>query len=449
MGGLSKHVNNVELAIFDVRLQSEPKKSSHSVSIPRIHGFTILTLMIRRLIFSFAVLWLSFLSCQKAICQIKVEAIQLPSRLRTAPQWQQDQYRIETAMDVAHKATKKIGRNVTVYLSSGDLVRSSADENINSAKGSGYEFKVKTYRLRRPVVVPGGVVLAGEGLGRREARLLWEDCQSNSALLIFRSGFGGGLRNVDIRLASNLKNRTNVTALYLQSQSSAVFRDFAINLSNIGPDSNGIVIARLGPNQTNNESLKFQDFNISASRPVIIMSGDNLHFENFDCICSMPVREGLSAIFQNWNGNPPGNWTIGPGTGQKGDHAIALTGTTNRRGTSLVVFGYQWEQGSGKGPAWLFDIDHPGQTNPDIRAHFIESLTMINCRNARQKQSPDYVSVRLPDDSYLKAEIIGGFFHGKMDIGRPRWSNKPQKTNSPPSKKTTLEKLRVSGKRLQ
>ena len=386
--------------------------------------------MIRRFRFNIFVLLLSFFSCQAASCQIKVEAIQLPSRLRSAPQWQQDQYRIETAIDVAHQATKKISRNVTVYLSSGKLVRTSeSTTQKNSATNSGYEFKVKTYRLRRPVVVPGGVVLAGEGLGRREARLLWEDCQSNSALLIFKSGFGGGLRNVDIRLASNLKNKTNVTALYLQSQSSAVFRDFAIDLSNIGPDSNGIVIARL-PSQEHNESLKFQDFNISASRPVIIMSGDNLHFENFDCICSTPVTNGFSAVFQNWNGKPPGNWTIGPGTGQKGDHAIALTGTTNRRGTSLVVFGYQWEQGSGKGPAWLFDIDHPVKTNPNTRAHFIESLTMINCRNARQTQSPDYVSVRLPDDSYLKAEFIGGFLYGKMEVGRPRRFDKPKQTKS-------------------
>ena len=165
------------------------------------------------------------------------------------------------------------------------------------------------------------------------------------------------------------------------------------------------------------------------------MSGDNLHFENFDCICSTPVTNGFSAVFQNWNGKPPGNWTIGPGTGQKGDHAIALTGTTNRRGTSLVVFGYQWEQGSGKGPAWLFDIDHPVKTNPNTRAHFIESLTMINCRNARQTQSPDYVSVRLPDDSYLKAEFIGGFLYGKMEVGRPRRFDKPKQTKSSSSKK--------------
>ena len=347
--------------------------------------------------------------------QINVDSIQLPPSLRSAEQWQRDQYRIETAIKAAGETAKKQNRNVTVFLSTGDLIRSSS--TTASSSNQPYEFSPQVYRLRRPILVPSGVVLAGKGLGRREARMVWEDCQSNSALLIFRNGFGGGLRNIEIRLGANLESKSNVTALYLHSQSSAVFKDFSIDMANIGADSNGIVIAR---NKTNNESLKFDDFNIRASRPVIIMSGDNLIFQNFDCTCISPVTQGYSAIFQNWNGSVPANWTIGPGSGQKGDHAIALAGETNKSGDLLTVMGFRWEQGSDKGPAWLFDIKHPSPKDPEARAHFVESLVMINCRNSPKSQNPDYVSIRLPDDSYSKAEIIGGFFPGKREIGRPR-----------------------------
>ena len=351
-----------------------------------------------------------------ASCQIKVESIQLPGSILSAPQWQQDQYRLETAVKAAAAAAKQQNRNVTVFLSSGKLTRKSPSNGSSDPSASPYEFKPKIYRLRRPLLIPGGVVLAGEGLGRRESRLVWEDCNSNSALLIFRDGFGGGLQNVDIRLGANLQSKKNVTALYLHSQSSAVFKDFAIDLSNIGSDSNGIVLAR---NKTNNESLKFENFNIRAARPVIVMSGDNLIFENFDCNCSSPVTDGVSAVFQNWDGNVPDNWTIGPGSGQKGDHAIAFTGTTNRTGDSLTIIGYRWEQGTTKGPAWLFDVVRKSRS-AGSRSHFLESLTMINCRNALQLKNPDYVSIRLPEDSYLSADFIGGFLPGKKEIGNPK-----------------------------
>lgn len=351
--------------------------------------------------------------------QVKIESIQIPASLRDRPQSDQDQYRVETAIKVAAEAAKKQNRNVTVFFSTGKLIRNSKNSSQESTTNSGYEFNPKIYRLKRPILVPGGVVLAGEGLGRREARLVWEKCESNSALLIFRNGFGGGLRNLDIRLGPKLESKTNVTGIYLHSQSSAVFKDFAIDMSVVGADSNGMVIAR---NKTNNESLKIQNFNIRAARPVIVMSGDNLIFENFDCLCSSPVSSnGISAIFQNWNGNVPANWTIGPGSGQKGDHAIALTGISEKTGDALTIIGFRWEQGTSKGPAWLFDIDRRSKKND--RLHFAESITMINCRNGRQAGSPDYVSVLLPGNSFGNVNIIGGYLPGKMEIGKGRRKN--------------------------
>ena len=132
--------------------------------------------------------------------QVKIESIQIPASLRDRPQSDQDQYRVETAIKVAAEAAKKQNRNVTVFFSTGKLIRNSKNSSQESTTNSGYEFNPKIYRLKRPILVPGGVVLAGEGLGRREARLVWEKCESNSALLIFRNGFGGGLRNLDLSL---------------------------------------------------------------------------------------------------------------------------------------------------------------------------------------------------------------------------------------------------------
>ena len=348
-------------------------------------------------------------STHSLVGQIKVSSIALPANLQSGPQWEKDQYQIETAISIARETAKRHNRNVTVLLDSGKLKQVSGNE-------LSYKYEHKMYRLRRPILVPGGVVLVGEGYGKREARLVWEDCQSNSALLIFRNGFGGGLRNVDIRVIEKLSDKVNVTAIYVHSQSSAIFENFAVDFRGLGSNSNGLVVNR---NNTNTESVIFRDFNIAASRPVIIMSGDNLTFSNFDCTCVGEVKDdSISAVFQNFGGNVPANWTIGPGTGQKGDHAFALTGTTKRSGDALTILGYRWEQGTTKGPAWLFDVDHRFRHKPEWRAHFVESITMINCRNSPQKDNSDYVSIKLPDDSYINFNLIGGYLPGKKEIGQ-------------------------------
>jgi hypothetical protein len=150
----------------------------------------------------------------------------------------------------------------------------------------------------------------------------------------------------------------------------------------------------------------------------MIGSGDNITFSNFDITCLGSVTVGnIKAVFQNEGSYVPANLVIGPGSGQKGDHAICFVGRRERtRGTgdSMTVQNFRWEQGSSRGPAWLIDIFRFAIEQPEQRLHAIESLVMINCRNSpKGSQNPHYVSRKIPAAGVLKAEFIGGYLPGK------------------------------------
>ena len=233
-------------------------------------------------------------------------------------------------------------------------------------------------------------------------------------LLWFHDCHGGGLENIAISVRSLAANQRGdrVTGILLQSQSSAVLQNFTVDLTNAGEDSVGLHLANDKRVVRNTESVTVRDFNIAAPKPVVIGSGDNLTFSTFDLtLIDRHSTGSTKAIFQNSNSYVPANLVIGPGTGQKGDHAISFTGQRERlRGTgdSFTIQNFRWEQGTDKGPAWEIDINCFNPKKPQTRLHAIESVVFINCRHSPKNSKRDYVGRHIPSAGVLSTSFIGG-----------------------------------------
>ena len=338
-----------------------------------------------------------------AMGQLSIDNILIPP---TLPQADWDTYRIQSAIDVAHAATLRSGLSSRVIIPAGKI------ENG--------QYVTQQYRLNKTIVVKGGVVLSTDSGGRRGVRLKWENVKDDQALLRFSDCHGGGLENIvlSVRSLAPGQRGNRVTGILLESQSSALLESFTVNLSQAGEDAIGLHVAKNSSAIRNTESLTVRDFDITAPKPVVIESGDNMTFSTFDLtLIERHSTDSTSAIFQNRNGYTPANLVIGPGTGQKGDHAICFTGQRERlRGTGdcFTIQNFRWEQGTPKGPAWKIDINRFDPRQPRKRLHAIESVAFINCRHSPQKSNPSYIGRDIPTNGVLNTNFVGGYYPGKF-----------------------------------
>ena len=338
-----------------------------------------------------------------AIGQISIDNIVVPA---TVPEHDRDTYRIQAAIDVAHAAMHQPGLSSRVIIPAGKV-----------EKGT---YKPRRYRLNKTIVVKGGVVLSTDSGGRRGVRLRWDNVMDDQPLLWFHDCHGGGLENIAISVRSLAANQRGdrVTGILLQSQSSAVLQNFTVDLANAGEDSIGLYLINDKRVVRNTESVTVRDFDITAPKPVVIGSGDNLTFSTFDLtLIDRHSTGSTKAIFQNSNSYAPANLVIGPGTGQKGDHAISFTGQRERlqgTGDSFTIQNFRWEQGTDKGPAWEIDINRFDSEKPQTRLHTIESVVFINCRHSPQNSNRDYVGRYIPSVGVLNTNFIGGYYPGKF-----------------------------------
>lgn len=341
--------------------------------------------------------------CQPVFGQLSIDSVLIPPNI---PEADWDTYRIQTAIDLAHAATHTPG------LSSRVIIPASYVENG--------QFKARRYRLNKTIVVKDGVVLSTDSGGRRGVRLRWDNVMDDQPLLHFTDCHGGGLENIAVAVRSLAPGHrgNRVTGILLQSQSSIILENFTVDLSNAGEDSVGLHVGKNSSPTRNTESLSVRDFNIIAPNPVVIENGDNMTFSDFDLTLLERNSAGsIKAIFQNRSAYTPANLVIGPGSGQKGDHAICFTGDRIRSkgtGDCFTIQNFRWEQGTNKGPAWKIDVHRFDPTDSAKRLHAIESVVFINCRHSPQNSNSEYVGRQIPDSGVLKTSFIGGFYPGKL-----------------------------------
>lgn len=338
----------------------------------------------------------------RSVAQVNIDDIDVPPEITEEDV---QTYQLQTAINLASEGTYKPSLSARVIIPAGDMVDG--------------RYKPRRYRLNKSIVVRGGVVLTSDGRGRRAVRLRWNNVVDNQALLHFVDGHGGGLENVAIAVGQLEPGHKGdgVIGLLLESQSSAVFEHFTVDMSGAGANAVGVKIGKAAKVR-NTESTTVQHFNVSAPKPVVIASGDNLVLSHFDLfVMDNHTNDNLAAVFQNENGYVPPNVVIGPGSGQRGDHALAFVGKREKKhgtGDMLTIQNFRWEQGTPKGPAWWIDVFRFDPAEPKKRLHAIESVVFINCRNSLLGKSKEaYEAFKIPKVGVLSTEIIGGFHPGK------------------------------------
>lgn len=357
------------------------------------------------------------------IAQIRVDDIPLPTDVAELNGDSPDTFRLKRAIAIASAAaTGNASQSTYKVILTAGTVEQGADGGLTMVD--------RIYFLNDTIEVPGSIVLASDGAGRQAADLRWSAVDGSAlederAFIKFGGGFGGGLQNVRMTNAAGLSGDDNIRGLILDSVSSFTCENFRIDMSQLGDNSTGILVQRTGNQST--ESLTVRDFNVSAVRPVVIKSGDNITISNFDLLCLDEKSSSTAkAIFQNENGHRPANLTIGPGTGQKGDHAVHFVGertgtTAGVPGNLLTIQNFRWEQGNpNTGPAWVIDLERYFESN-GARFFAIEDVVMINCRNSIPLTStnpnvvnPNYVSRRIQWVDNLN--FLGGTYHGLEEI---------------------------------
>lgn len=331
---------------------------------------------------------------------INVVDVSVPGGTKTS---QKQSYRLQKAIDIAFNACHRPGLVGAVHL----------DQSVFYPENQ--RLQINNYVLEQTIRVPGNVLLVGGPGGRRTTRLQWRGLSEGQACLHYEGGYGGGLQGLDIGPRPEQAQTENLVGILMESQSSSVFRDFNVNMTSSGKNSKGIFITQTS--RYNTESVVFEKFNARGSQPVVIGAGDNVCFRDFDITCNNDVDEShVNAVFQNHNGYVPANLVIESGTGQKGDHAVHFSGDRERaRGTgdSMLIQSFRWEQGSDTGPAWVFDVNRFAKERPSQRLHWLESLTMLNCRNSPMPSNSEYFSYVVR--GVLNFTPIGGYLNGKKD----------------------------------
>ena len=293
------------------------------------------------------------------------------------------------------------------------IERAQQEANADNKTSTVY-FSERTYRLTRPLVVESHVFLSSTGQGRRSTRLVFFNVKSNTALITLRHGYAAGIRGLQIH-ADPDANVTNVIGLYCEALGGCVLSNFSIDMTTLGANGVGIAHAR---REIWGESNTFEKFNVLAPRPVIILSGDNLVFRDFVVTCLGAVTgDAVMACFQAGNKTTPDHWVIGPGSGQKGDHAFFIRSKVKRVGSGLIIRDFRWEQGeSNDAPAWVVDIKRTHATGE--RLHALAFLVMSGCQNAQRTNATEIEGVLTMDianGNYLPGTWLRQKRDGSLD----------------------------------
>ena len=199
------------------------------------------------------------------------------------------------------------------------------------------------YYLDKPLVITGGVSLVSEGKGRRSARLVFTDVQSDTALVTVKNCNGVVFDGINIKAFGDA-NR--VIGLLSESNSSSVFSNFDIELQ-LGFDC---VSLKHWRNKKGGESCVYEKFDLRSDGACVeIQGGDNNQFRDFDCRAGTKVHQMIPSVFKFTDSSVPHNIVIGPGTGQKGDHAYYCDSVSDSVSGGMITFrDYRWEQPSSK-----------------------------------------------------------------------------------------------------
>ena len=259
------------------------------------------------------------------------------------------------------------------------------------------------YHLDKPLVITGGVSLVSEGGGRRSARLVFSDVQSDTALVTVKNCNGVVFDGINIKAFGEADR---VIGLLSDSNSSATFSNFDIELQ-LGSDCIGLKHWR---DEKWGESCIYERFDIrSEGACVEIQSGDNNQFRDFDCRAGTKVVDGVSAVFRFAENSVPHSVVIGPGSAQKGNHAYYCNSVSNSISGGMITFrDYRWEQPETKDTVAFL---HTPKRKDGESGHVTERVNFIGCRNSRVNQA-----VKI--ENTLRTRILGCYLDGSKDLGK-------------------------------
>ena len=279
------------------------------------------------------------------------------------------------------------------------LSRSAKEKNKNET----LVLQDGVYYLNGPLTISGHVSLVSEGRGRRSVRLVFTDPQSDTALVTVKNCNGIVFDGINIKAFGDA-NR--VIGLLSESNSSATFSNFDIQLQ-LGFDCVGLKHRR---NKIWGESCIYEKFDIRSDGSCVeIQGGDNNQFRDFDCTAGTKVHQMISSVFKFADNSVPHNIVIGPGTGQKGDHAYYCNSVSDSVSGGLITFrDYRWEQPSSKDTVAFL---HTPKRKDGKPGHVTERVNFIGCRNSRVNQA-----VKI--ENTLRTRIIGCFLDGQKDLGK-------------------------------
>ena len=289
-------------------------------------------------------------------------------------------------------------------ISPNDDIQSSIDELAEIAKSKNKNETLVlsdgVYYLDEPIVVVGGVSIVSEGKGRRSVRLIFNNAQSDTALVTVKKCNGIVFDGINIKAFGDADR---VIGLLSESNSSATFSNFDIELQ-LGNDCIGLKHWR---NQKWGESCIYERFDIrSEGACVEIQGGDNNQFRDFDCGAGTKVVEGVSAVFRFAENSVPHSVVIGPGSAQKGNHAYYCNSVSNSISGGMITFrDYRWEQPATKETVAFL---HTPKRKDDAPGHVTERISFIGCRSSR-------VDTAVKINNTLKTRLFGCYLDGRKD----------------------------------
>lgn len=291
------------------------------------------------------------------------------------------------------------------FVSDHSNIQSTLDDLAKTAKAKNKnETLVLTegvYHLDKPLVITGHVSLVSEGRGRRSVRLVFSDVKSDTALVTVKNCNGVVFDGINIKAFGDA-NR--VIGLLSESNSSSTFSNFDIQLQ-LGFDCVGLKHRR---NKIWGESCIYEKFDIRSDGSCVeIQGGDNNQFRDFDCTAGTKVHQMISSVFKFSENSVPHNIVIGPGSGQKGNHAYYCNSVSDSVSGGLITFrDYRWEQPSSEDTVAFL---HTPKRKEGKKGHVTERVNFIGCRSSR-------VNTAIKVTNTLRTRIMGCFLTGRKEV---------------------------------
>tara|TARA_R110002049_G_scaffold72490_2_gene187222 strand:- start:259630 stop:260598 length:969 start_codon:yes stop_codon:yes gene_type:complete len=267
----------------------------------------------------------------------------------------------------------------------------SLAQSVESNRTATVVFSARYYHLTAPLIIAGNVSLVSDGAGRRATTLRFERGLNPGVDLVhFQGGFGNVISNMSIETPAGVQQTAaNVSCLRLNNVSSFTAENLELQGKDLGPNSSGVLVE-------GRESVVIRDFNATASRGIVVDSGDNIRVYNFDIQVSGSVRgddaTGTQAKLAGIQGTKSfaGNFVqFSHGTIQRGEHAVYIDSNVAVAGGSLVLQDVRYEQGlidqNRSNAAWHVRIRRD-------KGHGFERLIMRGCRNSPRESPATHLS---------------------------------------------------------